>query len=298
MSSFDPNLVIRFSAALRARNRQPATVESYSRDALDFLNFLDQSKIGLEAIEPETLLWFRDHLRETAGDRENSVRRKIIGVRQFFRFLAEEKLITSSPFDQMPIPERDESLQDSLSTEQLADLFLCLPESGLKNLRDRALLHLLAFEGLKASEVIDLQWPDLISSHHLQTLTIPGPKTRTISLQESSFESIAAYVRAFIAWQDRQGPEARALYSWIFVAFKGKDLPLTLPHMTRHGLKFMLRELGEKSGLKHLHTESLRHHAILFQLAIGRSPDDIMQHLGLRRLGNIGKHLAVKRAEL
>jgi hypothetical protein len=28
------------------------------------------------------------------------------------------------------------------------------------------------------------------------------------------------------------------------------------------------------------------------QLAIGRSAEDVMQHLGLRRLGNIGKHLA------
>jgi hypothetical protein len=29
-----------------------------------------------------------------------------------------------------------------------------------------------------------------------------------------------------------------------------------------------------------------------YQLAIGRGPEDVMQHLGLRRLGNIGKHLA------
>ncbi len=295
MTSHDPELVLRFSAALRAKNRQPATVESYSRDAQDFLRFLEHSHLRLDSVEPQTLLWFRDHLRDTAGERENSVRRKVIGVRQFFRFLADEKMILSSPFDMMPIPERDDSLDEGLSDAKLESLFRAIPEQGIKHLRDRAILHLLAFEGLKASEIIDLQWRDLISGAKLQTLTVPGLKSRTISLQEDSFAGLAAYARSFTTWLDSLAPGSEERYPWMFIAFKGKDLPLVLPKMTRHGLKFMLHEVGEKSGLKHLHTESLRHHAMCYQLALGRGPEDVMHHLGLRRLGNIGKHLAQHR---
>ncbi len=295
MTSTDPDLVTRFSASLRAKSRQPATVESYSRDAQDFLRFLNQSHLSLDHVEPETLLWFRDYLRDTAGERENSVRRKVIGVRQFFRFLADERLILASPFDAMPIPERDDSLDAGLSEEHLQTLFASIPEHGIKNLRDRAILHLLAFEGLKASEVIELQWRDLIRGNRLQTLTVTGLKSRTIAIQEDSFNSIAAYARAFTTWLESQGPDGQKRFPWMFISFKGKELPLVLPRMTRHGLKFMLHELGEKSQLKHLHTESLRHHAMCFHLAQGRTPDDVMQHLGLRRLGNIAKHLAQHR---
>ena len=97
-------LLEQFQAALRAKNRQPATVESYARDAQDFLRYLHQSGLGLQAVEPQTLLWFRDHLLHDGKEAENSVRRKVIGVRQFYRFLAEERLILDSPFDAMPLP--------------------------------------------------------------------------------------------------------------------------------------------------------------------------------------------------
>lgn len=295
MTSHDPEIVTRFSESLRARNRQPSTVESYSRDAQDFLRFLEQSHLSLDMVEPETLLWFRDYLRDSAKERENSVRRKVIGVRQFFRFLAEERTISESPFDMMPLPERDDTLDETLSDARLHMLMDMVADDGLKASRDRALLHLLAFEGLKASEIIDLRWRDWVSGKKVHTLTVPGLKSRTIELQEETSQSLDDYAAVFQHWLKAQTLDSQARFSWMFVAFKGKELPLVLPRMTRHGLKFMLHELGEKVGLKHLHTETLRHHAICYHLNRGRNPEDVMHHLGLRRLGNIGKHLAQHR---
>jgi hypothetical protein len=62
--------------------------------------------------------------------------------------------------------------------------------------------------------------------------------------------------------------------------------------MTRHGLKFILYELGDKAGLAKLNTEQLRHFAVSYLIAEGRTAEEIMLHLGLRRLGNVAKHLA------
>jgi hypothetical protein len=64
--------------------------------------------------------------------------------------------------------------------------------------------------------------------------------------------------------------------------------------MTRHGLKFILYELGDKAGLSKLNTEQLRHFAVTYLIGLGRTPEEIMAHLGLRRIGNIAKHLARK----
>lgn len=295
----DPNhdLVEQFQAALRAKNRQPATVESYSRDAQDFLRFLQQSGLAIRAVEPETLLWFRDHLLHSIQEAENSVRRKVIGVRQFYRFLVDERVIDDTPFDSVPLPERDESLRKAVNESVLEQMINSLPGASLKQARDRAILHLLGFEGIKANELIQLKWTDHLQSKGLRTLSIPGNKARTIALASQSAASLEAYAQRFNTWWSTQDAAEQGRYQWIFVAFKGKDSSLVLPEMTRHGLKFMLHELGERFDLKQLHTEGLRHHAIQFQLASGKTAEEVMAHLGLRRLGNIGKHLAQRRME-
>lgn len=286
-------LVQQFEESLRAKSRQPSTVESYSRDAHDFLRFMQVNGLTFKAVEPQTLIWFRDHLIHESEEAENSVRRKVIGVRQFYRFLVDERLISDSPFDNVPIPERDDALRSSVSENNFDRLLRLLPCENLKNARDRAILHLLAYEGIKANELIDLKWHDYLRGPRLQTLTIGGQKSRTIALQDESAASLELYAQTFRRWADSQlkGGE----FPWIFVSFKGKESSLVLPHMTRHGLKFMLHELGERYAIKKLHTEGLRHHAIQYQLEQGRSAEDVMNHLGLRRLGNIGKHLAQRR---
>ncbi|MFY7930158.1 MAG: tyrosine-type recombinase/integrase [Oligoflexus sp.] len=295
MMESQERLLEQFQAALRAKNRQPATVESYARDAQDFLRYLHQSGLGLQAVEPQTLLWFRDHLLHDGKEAENSVRRKVIGVRQFYRFLAEERLILDSPFDAMPLPERDETLKPAVKDSSLERMLEVLPSDNLKNLRDRAILHLLAYEGIKAHELIQLQWIDHIRSSQLNTLSIPGQKARTIALRKESAAHLDRYAESFQAWLKPLTQEQRLRYRWMFVAFKGKDSSLVLPQLTRHGLKFMLHELGDRFGIKQLHTEGLRHHAIQHQLESGKTAEEVMGHLGLRRLGNVGKHLAKRR---
>ncbi len=165
-------IVERFASSLYSRDKQVATVESYCRDANEFLRFLHHFKKPINSVEPETLLAFRDHLLFEEQDKENSVRRKIIGVRQFFRFLAAEKMIGGSPFDEMPLPERDEGMKKTLPAKKIASVIAGLHPNGLKSARDLAILHLLAYEGVKAGELIDLQWRDFISTQGKSTLFI------------------------------------------------------------------------------------------------------------------------------
>lgn len=286
-----------FGDDLRAKDRQAATVESYCRDAAEFMRYIEGFGIKPEGVEGTTLLSFRDHLLFDEKDRENSVRRKIIGIRQFFRFLASEHYINQSPFDSMPIPERDDRLKELLQPGQIDILLRGIPSEGLKNSRDKAIVHLLAFEGIKAHELIDLQWIDFADTS-APTLHIPGTKSRTITISPETHAHLQVYARHFEEWSSRLGQEKRQRFRWIFVSFKGKDGSLVHARMTRHGLKFLLYELGERFHLPHLNTEVLRHYAIEHQLSEGWTPEKIMQHLGLRRLGNIGKHLAHRKLEL
>src|SRR5690606_22146127 len=84
----------------------------------------------------------------------------------------------------------------------------------------------------------------------------------------------------------------------VLIAFKGRDASILIPHMTRHGLKFIIYELGHDFSVMHLNTEVMRHHAMSLLLHAGHNAEQIMAHLGLRRLGNIAKHLSAQKSEL
>src|SRR6185503_7892493 len=116
----DQNTVGRFADSLRARGKQPATVESYCRDAQRFLEYMARYKLTPSQLEPETLIAFQEFLREGCEERENSVRRTVIGIRQFFRYLSESHAIKATPFDAVPIPVRDDVLHKGLGDDDIS----------------------------------------------------------------------------------------------------------------------------------------------------------------------------------
>ena len=288
-----PDSVLRFQKALKASGKSPSTIESYCRDAYDFMTYIEDMTLTPDSVEPETLLNYQAYLQHS--ERENSIRRKIIGIRQFFRFLCDEDHSYQSPLDSVPIPERDESLPDNLSEEDIDEIEACLEAlpKGLKSRRDQAIFRLLALEGLKATEIINLKWEHLLFGAQTATLKLTGSRTRVIELSRGSLDSLKQYQQFFLKNTERFSFEKEHL----FISFKGKDFATVLPKMSRHGLKFLLYELGNMTGIKHLNTELLRHYAVSYQLALGKSPGEVMAHFGLRRLGNIAKHVNLKKAK-
>lgn len=281
-----------FGEALRLKGRQPATVESYSRDASGFVEFLNKSGTAFGNVEAQTLVDYQDHLKLAGHGKENSVRRSVIGIRQFFRYLVEQANLGSSPLDDVPIPVRYEGLPAALSTEDLDALFEHALQSApkIKSARDGALLALLGLEGLKAGEIVNLRWSDFIGDSNRGSLKVSGPKSRVIRLSSETTIMLELYKNAY---KTLITFEADGQYKQrMFIAFRGRDAAIPIPKITRHGIKFMLYELGEKSGLHHLNAEALRHHATAYLLDQGLCPDDIMAHFGLKRVGNIAKHAA------
>ena len=56
-----------FAESLKAKGKLPATVESYCRDARDFLAFIERHRLPANKVEPETLLAFQEYLSSEKG---------------------------------------------------------------------------------------------------------------------------------------------------------------------------------------------------------------------------------------
>jgi integrase/recombinase XerD len=278
-----------FSIFLRSQGKSGATIESYCRDSRQFLEYLEKNGRPLHEVSTTILFHYKEAL--SYKEKENSVRRKIISIRQFYRYLKLKGFINDTPFDDVPIPARNESISFAIigsKIDSILDSYLKEACSNLKMARDAALLHLIAREGLKATELIALHWTNFHDHSGTAQLSVGGIKPRTIELGKDSAQAL----RAYKSLHYRQcGSSELQVSLKVFVGFKGKDCSMVLPALTRHGLKFALYEIGEKHDIPHLNAEGLRHFAIHSKLEQGLSTDEVARHLGLRQSGNIAKHL-------
>ncbi len=272
-----------FAGHLKELGKSASTIESYTRDARRFHKYLTVNRSS--DIDARHLIAYQEYLR-SKNEKENSIRRSVIGIRQFFRYLSEASPVhMDSPFDEIPIPTRLDSHPLYLVEENIEDLFQACDQNGspLKTSRDRAILALLAFEGMKASELIGCDWSYFLTRRDGKgSLHVRGERNRTIELHEETTHYLLDY---------RKHCEALApgFRKKMFISFKGRDAALPLPTMSRHGLKFMLSELAHTTKLRKLNSELLRYFAISRLSKAGRTNAEIMAHLGLKRLGNIAK---------
>jgi integrase/recombinase XerD len=279
-----------FEKILKLKGRQNSTIASYSRDIKNFIDFLVKFNSNIGKVSTQTLLDFQSYLKEECHEKENSIRRAVIAIRQYFRYMEDEKLIHSSPLNLLPIPPRNEELPEEITSTEIDQLLLKAKNTSpeIKGRRDAAIIALLGFEGVKAAEIINLSWNDYLEEKMSGSLKLSGPKSRVISLCSQTTILLNSYKELYnnIVFSKLEKTNN------MFVAFKGRDAAKITPTISRHGIKFMLYEIGDKVEKEKLNTEMLRHHAINYLLLNGKGPDDIMQHLGLKRLGNIAKHIA------
>ena len=280
-----------FKKHLVSSGRELSTVDSYASDIRLFRKFLETKKVKLKKANLSLLEEFTQKLSLEKQESKNSIRRKIISIRQFYKFLYETGEIEENSFTASLIPDRQEQLPELLKEKELSLILKRVEEqeSHTKSTRDRALITLLAKEGIKAAELIELKWFDFLKTKESSSLKIRGPRARTIFLEKDSSFCLNEYRKALENQKEDTLKVERS--GRIFVAFKGKEQNTPSDKITRHGIKFLLYEIGEKSGVPKLNTELLRHYAIQFLLEKKGSLQSVKDHLGLKQAGNILKHI-------
>ena len=275
-----------------SKGKQKSTLDSYSRDMANFIQFLDEENVSSGNISIDALQEFKGWL-QNRGSKPSSVRRAVIAIRMFFRWLEEIGELHGNPFEDLPVPSHEYTSARNIPIEKMNMMMDVVRSSAntLKSSRDLVLLLVLSREGLKASEVVSLTWSSFFAAGESGRLTIASDRARTIGLEAETTQAIKAYRKALQTDTRTKGDISPS--TPLFVSFKGADARAVQFGITRHGLKFAIYELGLAADLKQLNAEQLRHFAMAHKISIGFTPEMLMNHLGLRRVGNIGKHLSV-----
>jgi len=233
------------------RRYSDLTVDAYSRDIAQFIEFLENFEKGHQ-VNPTTV--DSKHIREFLGHlfmlglSKRSIARKLSSLKSFFRYLFRMNIISGNPATAVPTPKLDRKLPVVLDVEQARKLMEMPPENTFNGLRDRAILELLYGCGLRLNEVLTLKISNIDFQTHQIRVMGKRSKERIVPFGEPASVALKKYLNARSQILKRITQPER-----VFVTEKGKPLyPLAVQKMTK---KYMIK-LSEQ---EHLSPHVLRH---------------------------------------
>ena len=257
---------------LNVRNYSKKTVESYQEDIDIFCDYLFQEGILLEDVD---LPCIRNFLTNelNRGVSKRSCKRRLCALKHFYKYMVNVGYLEDNPFLFITSPKTDKKYPHYLYHEQIEQLFEKNKErtDPLKN-RDQAILYLLYYAGIRASELVNLTVQSVSIKERFVRVLGKGNKERIVPFTPDCQAVLKHYI-------DKERPillmkKPRNLTSALFLNARGNQL-------TTRGLEYILDAIEEKIGLYvGLHPHILRHSFATHLLENGADLRVIQELLG------------------
>lgn len=153
-----------FTQAMQKRGWSPNTVRAYERGVMFFMRwFVSDTKIeSMSEITSETIVAWREELaRWKIADATRELR--FAAVKTFFRLMSEANVIDDDVAARVAFPERSNPRVDVRPVLSREEIEMAIASIGGKStiaLRDRAILKVLVYTGIRNSELRALRIDD------------------------------------------------------------------------------------------------------------------------------------------
>ena len=175
-------VVDRFQRLLKTQERSPCTVKQYGHIARTFLGYVGKP---LEEVSRKDLDAFREYLVLQRHYSKNSLYTTVRGLTCLFRSFG----LTIA--EGLEAPKRPMTLPRYLTEDETHRLFEAVKESS----RDSAIIHVLAFGGLRVGELCHLSLEDIeFERNILHVRAGKGDKDREVVLEDRSRAAIDRYL--------------------------------------------------------------------------------------------------------
>ena len=227
----------------------PHTIKAYATDLRTFLDFAEKEK--RDPANRETVRRYLDSLLKE-GRRRSTAGRKLAAIKSYFNFLFRRDLLPNNPMTLIPHPRREHQLPEFLSPEEITRLFAALPRGTFFQLRDLTILEFLYATGMRLSELVGLDLPDIYAE--TVRVTGKGRKTRIIPLGAPALSALNEYLSARRSYLETLKKSTTVvLERALFINRFGKRLS------GRWVQQMVSRKLLETAGRNHLSPHTLRH---------------------------------------
>ena len=195
-------------------NKSPNTVKEYNYDLRMFLRFLkirfhmtnekDFSKIeikdftlnDMKKVKLDDIHAFLAYLTNTYHSKAATRARKVSSIRIFFNYLTQKtEMLEINPAQNLETPKLDKRLPKYLSLEDSKKLLnITANEDNRNEKRDFAIITLFLNCGMRLSELVGINIPDINFSDCKLNVIGKGNKERTIYLNKACMKAIQEYI--------------------------------------------------------------------------------------------------------
>ena len=170
------------------------TIQSYRRDMLKFVGFLEKQNLDTAKIQRQDVVDFLAMLYKRRLD-SRSVARHLVTIRHFFRFSLLEGFIKEDPAATIESPKFRQSLPYFLSVEEVERLLKQPDISSLIGLRDKAIIELMYSTGIRVSELAGIRVGDLQLDAGCLRCIGKGNKERLVPVGKKALAVVEAYLK-------------------------------------------------------------------------------------------------------
>ena len=253
---------------LKNRNRSENTIEQYEIEIRNFLDFIEQKNIGnIEEIKTIHIDLYQTYLIDDRKNKSATMQKKSSTIKQFFKYLHSRQYIQNNPceaVDTIKIKDADRKKKRTLTPEQSIKLIEKTVKNSVLKERNKAILLIFLFCGLRVSELCGLKVRDV----DFKTKTIyvndgKGGKNREVPLNDEMTSDLKAYI------------QMRPIDSEYFFTKKHSNEP-----MNPRSVLALIKDHSEKANISGIGCHSLRRTAATHLLASDVPLNSIRIYLG------------------
>ncbi|BDC48560.1 site-specific tyrosine recombinase XerD [Bryobacterales bacterium F-183] len=231
------------------------SIDAYRRDLASFSAWTADSRItGFPTIDD--LRAYLDSLY-AKGLQGRSVARHLTTLRNFYKFLLEQNLVSVDPSEFLTSPKQWATIPKFLNAEEIGKLLNAPAVDTALGQRDRAMLELLYASGLRVSELCTVQVSDIERSLGVVRVTGKGNKQRLVPVGASAIRAIEDYLES-----GRPAILKRRSSKFLFVTARGGRL-------TRQAFWKLLAQHGLRAGISRQLTPHVLRHSFATHLLEG-----------------------------
>jgi integrase/recombinase XerD len=238
-----------YDKALVADGKATKTIESNVGDVRGFLEWIEsRGNIFIGNLKRFHVTSYKNYLVQNNNE-INTINKKINSLHSFCQFLMDEKYITEQVVDL-----RKDKLKLAAGSEKEVEVFtdveieklLFYIQSEEVTSRDRLIINLLLYSGIRVSELVNIKLKDIdILAMNLTISWGKGGKRREVPLKNEVIESIKEYLEG-----ERRGNKFAGSEYLILTNRSAK--------MDRDAVNKLLNKLEKRLGLR-MHPHKFRH---------------------------------------
>jgi integrase/recombinase XerD len=235
-----PDQVQQYLDWLRIQKNRPATtVRAYRQDLAKFVAFIGIQDDFCRTVDRNAIREYQIALADVIPH-PRSRARALVALRQFLGYAYDEGWLVPEMSRHVTIPRFVSGDPHPVPTENVPRLLAALPKETLRDLRDRALVHLLISSGCRISEALALD-RNAIQKNGFRVLG-KGGKYRTVYCTDDAFDAVNDYLIM-------RGPDPSPA---LFISVAHADIPkgkaLRANRLTTDGARHALNALKRRMG--------------------------------------------------